>query len=115
LGVDLPITFVGDMPRQLLALSAWRALQIDIKEVKCGDLLFTKNKANRKRLSHLALFIEVDQIFHCCLSLKTAGIQSADAFFSSYAQELNFKQMVRYIDPRNKELREKYKGIFIVE
>jgi hypothetical protein len=88
-------------------------MKIDIKDARCGDIMFVRNKENEKLLSHIALFIEVDKIFHCCPSLGTAAIQSEKQFFSLYEQKLNFKEMVHYIDPRNKELRKKYNGIFI--
>ncbi len=113
LHIEVPVTFIGDVPRQLVSSSEWRPIKIDLKDVRCGDLLFAKNRANKKLLSHLALVIDVDRIFHCSPSWGTACIQSPDQFFSSYEQKLDFQKMVRYIDPRNKELREKHAGIYI--
>ncbi len=113
LAIDLPLTYIGDMPRQLLTLSDWRPLKIAIRDARCGDILFVKNRENPKLVSHAAIMIDVDRIFHCCPSRGTAVIQQADDFFSLYEQKLNFKKMVRYIDPRNKELREKQGGLYI--
>jgi cell wall-associated NlpC family hydrolase len=113
LGIDIPLTFIGDMPRRLLSYSEWRVLKVEIKNVQCGDLLFVRNKKNEKLLSHIALVFELDKIFHCCPSFGTAVIQSKDEFFTLYEQKLNFKKMIRYIDPRNRELREDQRGIFI--
>lgn len=101
------------MPRWLFFLSEWKVVKIDIKDAKCGDILFVKNKRNEKWLSHIALVIEVDRIFHCSPVFGTAVIQSNDEFFSLYEQKLNFKDMIRYIDPRNKALRESHKERFI--
>jgi hypothetical protein len=115
LGIYIPLAFIGDMPRQLLSFSEWNALKIEINEAQCGDILFVRNKKNEKLLSHIAVIIEVDKIFHCCPYFGTAVIQSRDDFFSLYEQKLNFKEMARYIDPRNKKLRKDQKGIFISE
>ncbi len=101
------------MPRQLVTFSQWKILKIDMNDAKCGDILFVRNKKNEKLLSHIAVVIEVNKIFHCCPTFGTAVIQSRDDFFALYEQKLNFKQMLRYIDPRNKKLREDQKGSFI--
>ena len=111
--IDMPLTFIGDMPRQLVSCGNWRCIEIPIEDIQCGDLLFTKNKSAPKLLSHVALAIKTNQIFHCCPSIGTAIIQSEEEFFSLYEQRLNFEQMIRYIDPRNKVLRSMHKGIFI--
>ncbi len=101
------------MPRQLFALSEWRLLKLDIEEAQCGDILFVRNKMHPKLLSHAALVIEVNKIFHCYPQLGTAVIQSQEEFFDAYEQKLDFKRMISYIDPRNRELREAYEGNFI--
>ena len=113
LHIDIPLTFIGDMPRQLLSFGEWRALQVEMNDVRCGDILFVRNKRNEKLLSHIALIIEVDKVFHCCPSSGTAVIESRNEFFSLYEQKLNFKEMICYIDPRNQKLRDAQKGIFI--
>jgi cell wall-associated NlpC family hydrolase len=111
--INIPLTFIGDMPRALVAYSEWKFLKINIKDAKTGDVLFVKNKKNEKLLSHIAIMIEADKIFHCSHLFGTAIIQSKEDFFALYEQKLNFKKMVSYIDSRNKKLREEQKGIFI--
>lgn len=111
----MPLTFIGDMPRQLISFSEWRLLKININDSKCGDVLFVRNKEKAKLLSHVAIILDVDRIFHCCPRFGTAVIQTTEDFFALYEQKLNFKQMVRYIDPRNKKLREDQKGVFVSE
>jgi hypothetical protein len=113
LGIAIPIDYIGNMPRRLFALSEWRVLWISIDNVRSGDLIFVKNREKPKLLSHAALFLNVDRIFHC-YARGGAVIQKSEDFFSLYSQELNFKEMMRYIDIRNKELREK-QGTFIIE
>ena len=101
------------MPRRLLHFGKWIPLEIERKDARCGDLLFVKNRKHKKLLSHVAMIVGVDRIFHCCPSFGTAIIQSDDAFFSLYKQKLTLKKMLCYIDPRNTKLREAQKGIFI--
>lgn len=101
------------MPRHLVENPDWRPLKIQRKDAKCGDLLFVRNKKHPKLLSHAALILGVDQIFHCSPFLGTATIQTDAEFFSSYEQKLNFNKMIRYIDPRNAKLRKENKGIYI--
>ena len=113
IGVDIPLAYIGDMPRHLFVKSEWKSLMVPIEEIQCGDLLFVKNRENEKLLSHIALVMEVDRIFHCCPKFGTAVIQSNEDFFSLYEQRLNFKKMIRYIDPRNVKLREEQGGIYI--
>ena len=115
LGIDIPITFIGDMPKRLMSYGEWRLLKIDVKDAKCGDLLFVRNKNREKLLSHVAVFLEADRIFHCCAGYGTAVIQSSKEFFSQYEQVLNFQKMIRYIDTRNKDLRTAQNGSFILD
>lgn len=107
LNIDMPLTFIGDMPRQLLSLENWKLIECSIENTQCGDIFFTKNKNKPKLVSHIALMIEPDKIFHCTPILGKAVIQSKEKFFSSYKQKLHFRKMICYIDPRNKELRSK--------
>lgn len=113
LQINIPLTYIGDMPRRMLSYSEWRAVKIDIKDARCGDLLFVKNKEREKLVSHVAMVIEVDKIFHCCVKAGTAIVQSEAEFFSLYEQRLDFREMVRYIDPRNRELRDLHQGVFM--
>lgn len=112
LSIDMPLTFIGDMPRQLLSLKNWEPIECTIENTQCGDIFFTKNKNKPKLISHIALIIEPDKIFHCTPILGKAVIQSKEEFFSSYEQKLPFRKMVCYIDPRNKELRFK-EGMYL--
>jgi len=100
------------MPRRLLSFGEWSAHKVAWKDVKCGDLLFVKNKERPKLIAHIALVLNSNQIFHCCSALG-AVIESKEQFFSVYEQKLPFEKMPLYIDPRNKPLREKHQGLFI--
>lgn len=114
LGVDIPLTFIGDMPRLLCSLGQWRVLQIEMGEARCGDILFVKDRSKQRLISHAALVIGVNQIFHNSKLFGTARIQPADDFFALYEQRLRFQKMIRYIDFRNERLRVEQGGIFLI-
>ena len=100
--INMAITYIGDLPRRLLSSDRWRVLKIEVKDAKCSDVIFTKKIGKQRLISHAALFVGEDKIFHCCMSLGKAAIESSDQFFSVYEQTLDFKEMIRYIDHRNR-------------
>jgi hypothetical protein len=109
----MPVTYIGDLPRKLLLNGDWIPLKVDIKGVRCGDILFVSHKKSQKLLTHVAIFLEANKIFHCSLCMGTAQIQTELAFFQTYEQKFNFRKMVRYIDQRNKNLRTTHGGAYI--
>jgi cell wall-associated NlpC family hydrolase len=109
------VTYIGDVPRNLTLRGEWKVLKVDIEDVKCGDILFVGNVNHKKLISHVALFLEKNQIFHCSMDLGTAQVQSENTFFATYEQKLNFRKMVRYIDRRNEALRNAHGGAFILD
>jgi cell wall-associated NlpC family hydrolase len=108
--IDLPRAWVGDMPREL-SLSNWNLRIIDSTELKTGDLLFLKQQQQPKLISHVAIALAPDQVFHCTALLGPV-IQSVDQVFEKYEQQLKSDQII-YIDPRNAPLREKHGGMYI--
>ena len=111
LRVDFPTVFVGDMPRTLLSTGQWRLMEIDQKEASAGDLIFAKRILTVKLISHAAFVLGPHAIFNCRGDLG-AVVETWDDFFSVFEQKLSETQ-IHYIDPRNKELRAKYKGKYI--
>jgi hypothetical protein len=99
-------TWIGDMPRVLLSSGKWTFHVIDSKDARCGDVLFAKRITEPKLLGHMALLLGPNEIFHCKRD-SGAVIESWGNFLSVFEQKLTDKQ-IRYIDPRNTELREKY-------
>lgn len=75
---------------------------MDRTEAKHGDVLFVGKKGSKRIISHVALIHNVDHIFHCSLKAGTAVIQKDSDFFSQYEQGFNCRQMLSYIDHRNK-------------
>lgn len=100
------------MPRKLISLEEWDLIECPIKDIQCGDVFFTKNTNKPKLISHVALVIDPNKIFHCTPLLQKAVIQSKEEFFSFYEQKLSIEKTLCYVDPRNKELRSK-EGMFI--
>ncbi|NNM44050.1 MAG: C40 family peptidase [Chlamydiae bacterium] len=113
LGIEIPLTFIGDMPRHLLSFGEWQALCIERERAQVGDLLFVKNKKREKWLSHVGLILGIDRIFHCSKEIGTARVESDQSFFSMYEQRLTLLEMACYIDVRNKRLRDKHQSAFL--
>ena len=108
--INLPRAWVGDMPH-LLSQSHWNLHIIDASEFKTGDLLFLKQQLQPKLISHVAIALAPDQIFHNT-SLLGPVIQSLDQVFERYEQQLK-KDQILYIDSRNTSLRERHGGMYI--
>lgn len=105
--VDMPITWIGNMPRAISSCKDWTLLEVPPDNLKPGDLLFVKNVGKKRLISHIAMVISEKFIFHCSNDLG-AVIQSTSEFFSLYEQQLTSSEIVRYIDFRDKELRDLY-------
>lgn len=97
------------MPR-LLSKSGWTFQLIESADLLFGDVLFLKRKAEIKLVAHAALVIGPDRIFHC---KKDAGpvVETIEKVYEVFEQTLK-EELLRYIDPRNIPLREKY-GIYL--
>jgi cell wall-associated NlpC family hydrolase len=108
--IDLPRAWIGDMPR-LLSESNWDLHIIDSTELKTGDLLFLKQQEHPTLISHVAIALAPDQLFHCTRHLGPV-IQSVDQVFERYEQQLKADQTI-YIDSRNTSLREKHGRMYI--
>ena len=111
IGVHVPLTLVGDMPRRLLSLGEWKFCKVDQKEAHCGDLLFAKRITDSKLIAHAALILDPNRIFHCRKD-RGAVVETFEEFHSVFEQKLTYEQ-IRYIDPRNKEMRKQFNGSFI--
>lgn len=113
LRTHIPITYIGDMPRQLASYSAWRPLNIKREDARCGDLFFVQKQGKERLVTHVAMFLDSNTLFHSNFDAQTAVIENLEEFQKRYQQILNFRRAVRYIDSRNKEERVKEKGCFI--
>ena len=96
------------MPREL-SQSNWNLHIIDSSEIKTGDLLFLKQQKQARLISHIAIALAPDQIFHCTRHLG-AVIQSVEHVFERYEQQLTH-DIIIYIDSRNTFLRDKHNGM----
>jgi cell wall-associated NlpC family hydrolase len=108
--IDFPCTWVGDIPR-LLSQIHWNLCIVDDSELQAGDVLFLKHQRQPKLISHAAIALGPDKIFHCTRLLGPI-IQTVAQLFEQYEQYLVRKQIL-YIDPRNRALREQQGGMYI--
>lgn len=108
--MEVPITFVGNMPR-LLASSGWTFQIIDTSEIRACDLVFLKRRAEPKLVAHAVLVLALDKVFHC---KKNCGmkVEPLEGVFEEYEQKL-LQDQLRYIDSRDKTLRAVHGGWFI--
>ncbi len=96
-----------------MAFGDWKVLKIDIDRIRCGDLLFVKHRSQAKLLSHVAMCLGNGKLFHSTSKMGTGVVETIEELMVDHEQKLGFSKMIAYIDPRNKELREAYKGKFI--
>jgi cell wall-associated NlpC family hydrolase len=113
LRTHIPVTYIGDMPRQLASYSAWRPLNIKRENVRCGDLFFVKRIEKERLITHVAMFLDSNTLFHSNYDAKTAVTENFEEFQKRYDQTLNFRRAVRYIDSRNTAKRDEEKGRYI--
>lgn len=113
LHTHIPITYIGDMPRQLVSYSAWRPLNIKREEARCGDLFFVQKLGKKSLITHVAMFLDPDTLFHSNYDAQTAIVENFEDFQKRYNQSLNFRRAVRYIDSRSMVKRDEEKGCFI--
>lgn len=113
INVDIPLTWIGNMPRSLMSSNHWDFLHVDSSRLLYGDIIFVKDKNKSKLLSHVAFSLGKGHVFHCSPELKTARAEPIKDFFKSYEQRLNSNQVLLYIDPRDKIIRKKYNGAYI--
>ncbi len=109
--LPLPVTYIGDMPRLLASLD-WEFSVISPKEMRAGDLLFMRNKQSRRLITHLAVAMDVNQVFHCCRNLNGAIIEPIEDALIRYHQNLDIDWRL-YIDYRNRELRRIHMGKYM--
>lgn len=96
----LPPVWIGNMPRKLQERGC-KVLEVSLSEVQTGDLIFVKEKGEKRRLAtHAAIALNAKEFFHCCLMEKAGVIESSDRFFTRYDQAENADSLVNYQDPR---------------
>lgn len=97
----IPITYIGDMPRELEA-KGWSILHIPSDELQDGDLVFCKNKKAHRRIHHVALYAH-GKLVHSCRS----GMQeeTPDKYFSRFIQPYSDDEgrclLTHFFDQRN--------------
>ena len=97
----LDLTYIGDMPRKLMALSSWRFLQIPLGALRVADVIFVKRRDRTKELTHVGICVAVDRIFHCSFKNKGGVIISAEDFMEEHEQTLDLTGMIRHSDTRS--------------
>ena len=113
LGIEIPVTWIGDVPRKLVEEREWKILDTTVDMLKVGDLIFTKIRAGPRMVSHVGIFLGEKGVFHCSYSDRTAVIVPLNEFLERYPPLLNAEEVLAFVDPRNTELRSKSAGPFL--
>lgn len=100
----LPPVWIGNMPRKLRERGC-KVLTVSPDLVETGDLIFVKEKGEKRRLAtHAAIAICAKEFFHCCLFEKTGVVEPPERFFRRYDQADSADNLVNYEDPRSDRL-----------
>jgi hypothetical protein len=93
---QIPHCFVGDLPKALLHMD-WMLKMVDTP--KPGDLIFCYS-ARKQRISHVAIAISEDKIFHCAYRVNCV-IESVVVFLKRVDSPLKSLDELRDAeDPR---------------
>ena len=100
----LPPVWIGNMPRKLRERGC-KVLTVSPDLVQTGDLIFVKEKGEKRRLAtHAAIAICAKEFFHCCLFEKAGVVEPPERFFRRYDQAESADSLVNYEDPRSDRL-----------
>lgn len=99
------------MPRSLFQFSEWKVLSVT--QLERGDIIFVNKIGRTNFVSHVALAVSNNEIIHCSREFNSVQILTIYDFFAVYEQGCTLREALRYIDPRDKILREKNNGSFI--
>lgn len=123
--IFLPNLWIGDMPRILVRQLGCSLHTIKITSMKVGDLLFIKRvpgnttEKTKRYISHVMISLGGSLFFH---STEDRGGACLEDFIKPKDEipaqllKLNIDEpylFMRYIDPRNVNMRKKYKSEFI--
>lgn len=89
------------MPRELTNMHGGVLERTTLTKLQCGDLLFVSKKWYKRMITHVALAIGDDMIFHCSY-MKGSVIEKTELFFKDHVQEKDPEKMLSYVDPRTK-------------
>jgi len=109
-GIKIPITYIGDLPRSLVR-DKWKFHIVDERGVQLGDMIFVKKIGEKRLISHVALVLDQQSVFHCKKE-RGAIIEGLFDFFKVYEQSI-LEEELNYIDVRNVALRILHGGIYL--
>ena len=105
----LPHCYIGDMPRILVNRFSWQILCVQIEDLQEGDLIFLKDRAFKRLITHVAWFST--GMFHH-VNRRGLNSESHEELMERYEQPFDGDKLTRYIDRRNSLCRYVHQGIF---
>lgn len=112
-GKRLPCVWIGDLPRHMVLFDKAEIWDVAPENLCAGDLLFVTHKEQKRRVTHVALFLGEGQVFHSSKE-KNGKIEDIDSLMISYVQKVSSQQkLLAYIDRRNVMVRNIHKGAYL--
>ncbi len=100
--IDLLLDWIGNMPRLLSKERSWKCLTISPDDLLPGDLLFLKRPYSRRLVTHVAMALSPNTVFHCSHEKKGAAIERIEELFATYCQPPDAQAMLDYVDHRSR-------------
>jgi cell wall-associated NlpC family hydrolase len=88
------------MPKYLFRHRKWRLFSVPPEQLQLGDLIFLKHKRSPRLVTHVAMALGQNLVFHCAREARGALIERIDTLFCRYSQPSK-EEMISYIDPRS--------------
>ncbi len=98
--IEMSLEWIGNMPRALVKKWGWSIAKISRSELQSGDLIFVRDKAASRRITHVVLALSADKVFHSSMKAKGGRIEDISDIFTTYTQSKQVKSLLAYIDPR---------------
>lgn len=98
MGLKIELDLIGNMPRHLVK-KKWSVQKISSSEIQAGDLLFLHSKKSERLVTHVALALSAQKVFHC--TPKSNGcVEPLEAISQEWEFLEDANALLSYVDPR---------------
>lgn len=100
--VELPVNWIGNLPKMLKDKFGAYVVEVPLESVKCGDILFL-NGYKKRKVSHVVVAAGSGLVTHCSEKAGGAVVESIqDVFKRGYGQIKDPDELINNIDPRDR-------------
>jgi hypothetical protein len=105
---------IGDMPSNLNKTPGWKLIKVSSDQLEYGDIIFLKGKTKTDRfVTHIAIAMSVDQIFHSSRDTKGGCIESLKSLFSKYQIHSRTTPLMENVDSRSNFMSASFVSTFL--